>query len=92
MNWVDVYVKLTASPRRAIVRVPKNQIVHPVTAGARESVGLPVGQRRDYRFPPDQASRGMHAQDFGHEWRVHLDLVHPDVDLAAHLRYDVFNR
>ncbi len=70
------------------VRFPKHALPNPREAGARVSVGLPVGQLADYRFPPDRGCTGIHVHEHHDHWAVHLDRVHPDCDVIEHVRRD----
>jgi hypothetical protein len=88
-TWQAVHDSLAEHPARTVMPFPKAWLPDPRTAGASVSVGVPHGQIADYRFPPDAECRGLHAQDFGTEWRVHLDRVHPSCDLVGHFVRDV---
>ena len=68
--------------------LPKSIATHPREAGALPSIGLPRGQLRDWRFPPDSECRGLHVQEFEDRWEVHQDQVHPDCDPIEHVRRD----
>lgn len=85
--WGSVLLRMTAQSGVRL-RYPKASLPHPREAGARPSIGLPVGQTADYRFPPDHECRGLHVQEFSDHWLVHLDRVHPACDLMEHLRQD----
>jgi hypothetical protein len=87
-TWEDVHAFLAGADYHRIAVVPKGALPDPATAGANRSLGLPVGQTSDWRFPPDAACQGLHVQDFGDCWHVHLDIVHPTCDLLGHLRAD----
>ncbi len=87
-TWDDVRAVLAASAYHRVVVVPKTSLPLPWDVGALRSIGLPRGQTADWRFPPDQACQGVHVQDFGDTWHVHLDIVHPTCDLLGHLRAD----
>ena len=43
-SWADVLVALQAQEAVTIIRLPKHNLQHPAEAGARRSIGLPVGQ------------------------------------------------
>lgn len=87
-TWDDVQATLLAQECGTVLDLPKTSLPTPQSAGARASFGLPVGQSADWRFPPDAQCRGLHVQDFGTDWRAHIDRVHPDCDLIEHIRYD----
>ncbi len=86
--WTTVYDEVSAHEPGTRVRYPKSWLPHPREAGAHVSVGIPVGQQGDYRFAPDASCRGLHVQDFGDDWIVHLDRVHPACDVVEHVRRD----
>jgi len=86
--WLQVFAQVEQHPPRTPVRIEKAGLPHPRDAGARVSVGIPRGQIADFRFPPDHRCRGLHVQDFGDHWQVHVDEVHPACDVLDHLRVD----
>jgi len=87
-TWNEVERALRIGSQKEI-SIPKALLPHPSRAGAVRSFGMPRGQRDDWRFPPTREGSGLHVQDFGSEWRVHLDKVHPAIDLGRHLAVDV---
>lgn len=87
-SWDDVRRVLTSSEHHRMLVIPKASVPDPSSAGALRSIGLPRGQSADFRFPPDAACQGVHVQDFGDSWRVHLDLVHPACSILDHVRSD----
>lgn len=89
-TWEEVYGILASMPPGAQVEVRRASVNHPADEGAQRSIGMPHGQARDWRFPPDGAGRGLHVHEFRRTWVAHLDERHPSVDLAGHLRRDVF--
>jgi hypothetical protein len=86
-SWRDVLSILRGEPTGTILRVPKLHLPHPSTFRMSESIGLPEGQRADYRKIL-RNGRGFHVKDFGTHYEAHIDAVHPDIDLLAHLRTD----
>jgi hypothetical protein len=88
MSWPNISAFIAMHQAGAVFEFPKTAVCHPVDAGAVASVGWPVGQTADYRFPPTATCSGVHVQDFGSVWRVHRDAVHPACDVAEHLRRD----
>ena len=89
MTWDEVRARVAALPRGGVLAIPKGAIAHPASAGAVRAVGLPVGQLRDFRFPPDRACQGVHVHEYARDWRVHLDRVHPSCSLLGHFFADV---
>ena len=88
-TWADQYTALLSQPFGSIVRVAKSAIAHPKDEGAKRSTGLPVGQSGDWRFAPSPSCHGLHVEDFGTEWRAHIDWIHPECDFLGHLIVDV---
>ncbi len=88
LTWNDVHDELARRPPRTVFPLARGALPDPRALGARESIGLPRGQRGDLRFPPDAACRGLHVQAFPDRWEAHLDQVHPECDLLGHLRRD----
>lgn len=88
ITWPDVLGELRRRPPGTTLGIPKALVVHPVEQGAKRSVGLHVGQQRDYRFPPERDGAGMHIHEYSHHWVAHLDRVHPDRGPLRHLRTD----
>ena len=86
--WADLRAALLDMRSVTPFRVAKRGAPHPRDAGARPSVGLPVGQSEDWRFPAESDCRGVHVQGFGASWLVHVDRVHPECDVLAHIRED----
>lgn len=86
--WSSVLHRARALREGARIDIGKRSIPHPIEAGARVSVGLPVGQVTDYRFPPSHDCSGLHVQEFEDYWSIHVDKVHPACDIFAHLRED----
>ena len=87
-RWWQVRQQVAALPPGTRLALLKTEIGHPQKAGAVYSVGLPVGQSEDWRFPPERNCAGVHVQDMGDHWDVHLDTVHPACDLTEHVRRD----
>lgn len=88
-SWSQLGRILAAKKPKTLLELPKEQIDHPSSSGAEESIGWPRGQQSDWRFPPDPYCRGLHAQDFGPFWRVHLDSIHPRCDFLGHVLRDL---
>jgi hypothetical protein len=82
-----VVMFLAKNPAGSVLRLPKGILPHPRAFGMTTSVGLPEGQRADYRKQLASGA-GFHVKDFGAHYEAHLDRVHPDVNLVEHLRVD----
>jgi hypothetical protein len=89
ITWPQVHACVAGLPLGAVYIVPKGAIAHPGIVGASRSIGLPVGQIADWRFPPGPQCDGLHVHEFPHDWRVHLDRVHPSCSLLNHFFVDV---
>ncbi|HJK92322.1 MAG TPA: hypothetical protein RMH85_01285 [Polyangiaceae bacterium LLY-WYZ-15_(1-7)] len=86
-TWDMVAAQLHFLPRGQFVRVEKRCVTHPLDAGFRKTLGLPRGQRADFRLELANCV-GLHVQDFGSHYEAHLDQVDPACDVAEHLRRD----
>lgn len=73
---------------QAEVYVAHGLLPHPRQAGAMLSVGLPKGQRSDWRFAPGPDCTGVHVHELADGWAAHLDRVHPACGLVPHLQAD----
>lgn len=67
--------------------MPKARIASPGTQGATRSLGLPVGQHADWRWPRKDGGC-LHVRDMGDHYEAHLDRVDPGRDMLGHLRAD----
>ena len=86
-SWSGILAVLDENPPGSVVRVPRHWLPHPLDEGATRSIGLPVGQRADYRWRLPDCS-GLHAHDFGTHYEAHVDHVDPACDLVEHARQD----
>ena len=77
-------------PAGTVLPVSKKCIEHPEDHGAKRSVGLPLGQRNDFRWRLSDC-RGLHVRDFGTHYEAHIDRVDPSCSLVEHLRRDAPN-
>jgi hypothetical protein len=89
LAWSVIHDELARHPAKSVVCVRRGLIEHPAIAGAVRSSGLNVGQLAHWRFPPDAHGGGVHVHEYAHEWRAHLDRVHPRTNLLAHFLVDV---
>jgi hypothetical protein len=83
--WHEVAHVLAAQPPGSVLRVPKHQVEHPSAAGLSTSIGLPLGQRADFRFQYSD-STGLHVRDFGPHYEGRLDRIHPNWEFLAQCR------
>lgn len=86
--WHGVRSELLQLPIGTVAHYTKAGAPHPRDAGARLSMGWPVGQITDYRFDPEHDCSGMHVHELVTHWAVHIDRVHPACDLIEHVRRD----
>ncbi len=92
LDWRGVRQYLLRQDPGTTCAVHRTMIAHPRAAGAILSIGLPVGQSEDWRFPPSAQGDGLHVQGFGDSWRAHIDRIHPEVNPIGHLLTDVLRR
>lgn len=88
-DWRWIAHELARLPRGHVLCVRRELVEHPALLGAQKSVGLPLGQVADWRFPPDARGGGVHVREYAREWRAHMDRVHPDRSLIGHFFADV---
>jgi hypothetical protein len=88
-SWFDVGCALVTMPHGAQLAFARMALPHPAYEGAERSLGMPRGQNRDWRFPPDANGRGLHVHEHERAWIAHLDARHPSVDPWGHLVRDV---
>ena len=69
------------------MKIPKGRLPHPQVFKMNPSIGLPQGQRSDFRRRI-RGGAGFHVKDFGTHYEAHIDRVHPEVDVVEHLRRD----
>jgi hypothetical protein len=94
-EWSEVLATLEAQAPGTVYRLPKWPLPLPADEGAYPTIGMPEGQRSDYRFRLP-AGRGLHVRVFEDRYEAHLDdgafdpvqlpLSHgegPDAHLAA---------
>ena len=86
-DWRRVLEALKAESPGTILRMPKNWLPHPEDAGAKRAIGMPMGQRADFRWRLSDCS-GFHIRDFGSFYEAHIDQIDPSCDPVEHLRQD----
>lgn len=86
-HWSDIYPVLAANPGREVL-IPRSQISPPWEAGFRPSVGIPHGERSQWRMT-DARGGCLHALDCGDAYRVHYDLMDPKVSFIGHVVCDL---
>lgn len=67
----------------------RNEIPTPISMGFEESIGEPVGQLSDHRFPLEDG-RSVHLKTYEKWIGIHWDKVHPNTieNCFEHLRRD----
>lgn len=70
-SWQDLVDSLLNAPAGSLVRVPVALIVHPISAGMRQTVGFPVGQKATFSIPLSE-DLSLHVDDFGQHYDVRL--------------------
>ena len=88
-DWAWVYRVLHPRRRGILLRVGRDALPDPRSAGAVRSIGWARGQLADFRFPPDEGCEGLHVQVFADRYEAHIDRVHPACDFWAHLGADL---
>lgn len=83
-TWVQVSRALAARPDVEFLRVDKGSIAHPRDEGMVRSVGLPVGQLVDWRWPHPHCGR-LHVREFTTYFTCHLDHANPHCEPVEHL-------
>jgi len=86
-SWSSVVRALLHEETGSALKIPVYQVEHPLDAGMRRSVGLPMGQRTDYRLTLEDC-QCLHVRDFGDHYEAHLDSVDPACDTLSHLFRD----
>jgi hypothetical protein len=90
-RWPDIATELATHPAGTRLRFHKSLVEHPRDAGMRPGVGLPVGQRADFRLTFRPECWGLHVQDFGDHYEAHIDQTDPGCDAIKHLQQDAPN-
>lgn len=87
-QWDKVLAELQRRPPGTKVRRACKAMPRPEDEGAQPAVGLPAGQVRDWRFPPNLDCSGLHVHEMDGGWEAHLDRVHPSCSPIEHARVD----
>ncbi|NEU55240.1 hypothetical protein [Halorussus sp. MSC15.2] len=85
--WDGIAARVLRERHHADLRIAKDAVPHPTSAGFVCHTGDPRGQRADYRRPlPD--GRGIHVKAFADRYEVHWDKVDPTEDFLGHVVAD----
>jgi hypothetical protein len=88
--WRDLLRWIQQQPAGTILRLEKWRVEHPLDGGLRPGLGLPMGQRADFRLRLSDCS-GLHVRDFGTHYEAHVDQVDPSCGPLEHLVRDAPN-
>lgn len=87
LTWRQVARHLANNGDSACLRVPKWQVEHPQAGGMKSSMGLPVGQIADWRFPKP-ICHGLHVREYESYYTAHIDRANPNCDPVGHMSLD----
>lgn len=87
-TWADVLATLDGQDPGTVLRLAKWHLPHPTDEGARSSIGMPEGQKGDYRFPLRDCEC-LHVRVFDDRYEAHIDTVDPACNWLEHLRHDL---
>jgi hypothetical protein len=71
-EWSEVLATLERHAPGTVYRLPKWPLPLPADDGAYPTIGMPEGQKSDYRFRL-QDGRGLHVRVFEDRYEAHLD-------------------
>lgn len=86
-SWEDVTRFVSCRAPGTKWRVDKAGLPPPEDFGMHESHGIPMGQVQDWRKPLGD-ERGLHVQDMGDHYSVHVDRYDPDSSPVRHILTD----
>lgn len=86
-TWHEVARHLATLTPGTVLAFDKARIQHPRDGGLTPSLGLPVGQRGDWRYSYPSCG-GLHVRDFGRSYSAHLDRVNPNCNPVDHVMQD----
>lgn len=83
MGWLGVAAVLRQHPLGSIVRLPPARVEHPRDAGMALAIGVPIGQRADYRLDVG-GGHDLVVSEFAHgfEARLEVHLALPEFERA----------
>jgi hypothetical protein len=85
LRWVGVAELLRCQPPGSIVRLPPAQVEHPRDAGVVLTIGMPVGQRADYRLDVG-GGHDLVVSEFAHGLEARLEVRPALADFERALR------
>lgn len=85
LRWTGVAALLRVQPPGSIVRLPPSRVEHPRDGGMTIAVGVPMGQRADYRLAFG-GGQELVVLDFVHGFEARLERRPTAADFEATLR------
>lgn len=85
LRWVSVAALLRRQPQGSIVRLPPARVEHPRDAGMALAVGVPLGQRADYRLDVG-GGHDLVVSEFAHGFEARLEVRFALADFERALR------
>lgn len=85
LTWDQVTLHLQRQPMSTITKLAPPQVQHPRDAGLHPSIGVPVGQRTDYRKNLPNGTQ-LCILDFGTHYEAKLEPVLRLIDIESILR------
>lgn len=85
LRWVGVVALLRGQPLGSIVRLPPARVEHPRDAGMVLAIGVPVGQRADYRLDVG-GGHDLVVSEFAHGFEALLEVRPALADFERALR------
>lgn len=85
LPWGRVAALLRGQPQGSIVRLPPARVEHPRDAGMALAVGVPVGQRADYRLDVG-GGYDLVVSEFAHAFEARLEVRSVLADFEKALR------
>jgi len=85
LRWVGVAALLRGQPLGSIVRLPPARVEHPRDAGIVLAIGVPVGQRADYRLDVG-GGHDLVVSEFAHGFEARLEVRPALADFEKALR------
>jgi hypothetical protein len=86
-SWNAIAAALASRGPGARVRIEKFRVEHPRDGGLAPSLGLPVGQRADWRLPSPGCGP-LHVREYDGHYVAHLGRANPNCDPIGHLASD----
>ena len=85
--WDGIVKRVRRRAPHADLRISKDAVPHPTSAGFVRHTGDPRGQRADYRRP-ELDGAGIHVKEYADRFHVHWDRVDPTENMLGHILAD----